>query len=43
MAGRDGFPDAVSGLEVARKCLDHALFLHLEGGGVVEPSKPGKH
>jgi len=43
MASRAGFPDAVSGLEVARECLNNALSLHLEGGGAVEPGKPGKH
>lgn len=42
MAAKDGFPDAASGLEVAYKCLNDALSLHLEGGGVVEPSKLSK-
>lgn len=39
IAGQDGFPDAVQGVEEARECLEDALAVHLEEGGTVEPSK----
>lgn len=39
IAGQDGFPDAVKGVEEARECLEDALAVHLEEGGIVEPSK----
>ena len=42
IAGQDAFPDAESGMGEVRRCLNDALHIHLEGG-VVEPSKPGRH
>ena len=39
VAGTNGFPDSLSGVEEARECLDDALAVHLEGGGAVEPGK----
>ena len=39
IAGTNGFPDALSGVEEARECLSDALEVHLEGGGMVEPGK----
>lgn len=37
IAGQDGFPDGVRGMEEARECLDDALAVYLEDGGRVEP------
>ncbi|KAF9786188.1 hypothetical protein BJ322DRAFT_1020281 [Thelephora terrestris] len=37
VAGENGFPDPLTGVEEARECLDDALAVHLEDGGVVEP------
>ena len=39
IAGTNGFPDALTGVEEARECLDDALAVHLEDGGSVEPGK----
>lgn len=39
VAGKDGFPDALTGVREARECLDDALAVHLEDGGVVEPGQ----
>ena len=36
IAGKNGFPDVVTGVRVARECLEHALASHLEGGATVE-------
>ena len=38
VAGQDGFPDAVKGVEEAREYLEDALAVHCEGGGTVELS-----
>jgi hypothetical protein len=39
VAGTDGFPDALTGVEQAKECLEDALAVHLEERGVVEPGK----
>ena len=39
IARTNGFPDALTGVEEARECLDDALAVHLEDGGIVEPGK----
>jgi len=43
VAGQDGFPDAVKGVEEAREYLEDALAVHCEGGGTVEPSMLNKN
>ena len=40
IAGTNGFPDTLTGVKEARECLDEALAVHLEDGGIVEPGKP---
>ncbi|KAF9780419.1 hypothetical protein BJ322DRAFT_1220931 [Thelephora terrestris] len=39
VAGKNGFPDALTGVQEARECLDDALAVHLDDGGVVEPGQ----
>ena len=39
IAGKNGFPDALTGVAEARECLDDALAVHLDDGGIVEPGK----
>ena len=39
IAGKNGFPDAVTGVQEAREYLEEALAVHLENGSTVEPGK----
>ena len=43
VAGKNGFPDAVTGVKEAREYLEEALAVHLESGATVEPGKLGRH
>ena len=39
VAGKNGFPDALTGVQEARECLEDALAVHLDDGGIVEPGQ----
>jgi hypothetical protein len=42
IAGKNGFPDAVTGVKVARGCIEDALAIHLRSGGTVEPGESNR-
>ena len=37
IAGKNGFPDAVTGVKEAREYLEDALAVHIKSGVTVEP------
>lgn len=38
VAGKCGFPDAIDGVNMAKKCLDNAVTTHRGEGGTLDPS-----
>ena len=42
IAGKNGFPDAITGVRVAREYLEDALATHIRGGSTVEPGESNK-